>query len=229
MTATDPTVPISSSPTPAINPITVLAAAQEQHLLLLFVPVKAGFGPAAAQNPQSTLSGLSDMRVAGGVHFAMLYGLKNGADKTLPVPTFQTAPGKDLLVAMAIYDRPFSPYISAFTSQPDVAKVIDALLGALDESGIVPPTDPTSAAFILAHGGVAQQTPAFIQLLMRYNFGDPLLPAATSPAGMVDPPKNPRYTLNATFPGLTVGRIMQNYPGAGSLWPFPPVKINYEI
>jgi hypothetical protein len=230
MSSVSPRIPISTTGAAVTPPITFVSAAQEQHMLLLFLPVKSGKAPeaAATANKHFGAGASTDLRIATGVHFAMFYPLKAGVPSTLPVPTFTTAPGKDLLVALSIYDRPFDPYISAFTGNKDIAKLLDLVLGFVDESGIVPPTDPTSVAFILSHGGVGQQNAAFLKMLMRYNFGDPLLPGVTSPANSVSPVKDPKYLLSATFPGMTVGAIFQNYAAAGSLWPWPPAKITYE-
>lgn len=219
------------------GPITSLAAAQEQHMLFLFFPLKKGTGEkanqaarevfAAAQPARKDAANAADPRVATGVHFFMFYHL--AADSVpqppLPVPSFTTAPGKDLLVVLSIYDRDFGPYISSFTTNPVVAAGLNLILGAMDETGFVKDSDPSSAKFILGHGGVAQNTPGFLKLLMRYNFADPTLPAAAN-LPLKSPP-NPKYTLGATFPGLTVGWILQNYPDAASLWPFPPPAITF--
>jgi hypothetical protein len=220
-----------STQTTASGPITSLPAPSEQHLLLLFLPVKTGQTDQAAaaakqafQQPLLPTTG-PDIRALTGVHFFMFYGLDAGATPGLPVPSFQTAEGKGLLVALAIYDSNFIPYISAFTSQPPIAAGLDLLLTQLDESGIVPPTDPTSAAFILANGGVAVNNDEFISLLMRYNFGDPAIPAAAKHP--VNTPAHPKYLLGATFPGLTVTHILQSYPDAKTLWPWPPVDITF--
>ncbi|MFL6336187.1 MAG: hypothetical protein ACJ754_23020 [Pyrinomonadaceae bacterium] len=220
----------------AVGPIVALPAAQQQHMLFLFFPLQKGAlkkvlghvqnitgpQPAAARAGEG-----GDPRVTTGVHFFMFYGLP--ADQTptpaLPVPSFQTAKGKDLLVVLSIYDRDFGPYISAFTSQPIIAAGLDGILGAMDETGIIPNTDPTSAYFITHNGGVAQNTTAFFKLLMRYNFADPTIPAANN--FPVNTPTNPKYLLGATFPGLTVGWLLQNYPDAGTLWPLPAPKIKF--
>ncbi|HEY0782804.1 MAG TPA: hypothetical protein VGE98_10135, partial [Thermoanaerobaculia bacterium] len=170
----------------------------------------------------------ADPRALTGVHFFMFYGLAADTQPVpaLPVPTFQTAAGKDLLVGLSLYDANFGPYIDAFTSQPPIAAALDALLTTLDESGIVEPTNKTSAAFILKRGGVAKNSSAFRTLLMRYNFGDPTIPAAAK--FPVNTPPQPKYLLGATFPGLTVGSILQSYPNAQELWPWPPVAITFE-
>jgi hypothetical protein len=223
-----------STQTAGPGPITSLAAPSEQHLLFLFLPVKTGQTGDAEASAQQSFQAIvgspdadpgPDTRALTGVHFSMFYALKAGTTPGLPVPSFQTAEGKDLLIAVAIYDSNFIPYISAFTSQPRIAAGLDLLLGQLDESGIVPPTDPTSAAFILANGGVAVNNDEFIQLLMRYNFGDPAIPGAAKQP--VNTPANPKYTLGATFPGMTVGNILRSYPDAQTLWPWPPVEITF--
>ncbi|MDQ3815368.1 MAG: hypothetical protein M3347_15730 [Armatimonadota bacterium] len=223
-----------------VGPITHVTAPEEQHMLLLFFPLKAGtleqslsaardvFTPPVADDVADVATTGPDPRIATGVHFFMVYGLPAGKqpEPTLPVPSFQTAPGKDLLVVLSLYDADFRPYISAFTSNPPVALGLNAILTLLDETGIVDPTDPTSAAFILYHGGVAQNNTAFLKLLMRYNFADPTIPGAVAIPGETPPPA--KYFLGATFPGLTIGSILQNYPDAPALWPNPPVKITFE-
>jgi hypothetical protein len=214
---------------PNVDPITSLQPPQQQHMLLLFLPVKKGLVAqlAAATNGAIAANNEApDLRAATGVHFFMIYGLPDGTQSTLPpVPTFTTATGKDLLVVLSIYDAPFSPYIGAFTKYEVIAKALDNILLALDETGIITPDKPTSAAFILKHGGVFKNKEAFVQLLMRYNFADPTIPAATG-AGIV--PAGAKYFMGGTFPGLTVGSILQKYPDAASLWPATPVPITFE-
>lgn len=225
----------------ATAPITSLAVPAEQHMLFLFFPLKQGnlaqaldgahsflgAQPAPEAGPAGSAAGGADPRVQTGVHFFMFYGLPadTAPQPPLPVPSFQTSPGKDLIVVISIYDADFGPYISAFTSQPPIATGLDTLLGLMDESGLVDPSDPSSAAFILAHGGVAKNNSSFLELLMRYNFGDPTIPAAN--VFPVNTPANPKYRLGASFPGLTVGSILQNYPRAGSLWPLPAPIIQF--
>ena len=154
----------------AAAPIISLAPPAEQHMLFLFFPLKKGslsqalegaqtsFGaqPTLASSQAESAADGIDPRVQTGVHFFMFYGLP--ADATprppLPVPSFQTSPGKDLIVVISIYDADFGPYISAFTSQPPIATGLDKVLFLMDELGLVEPSDPSSAAFILAHGGV---------------------------------------------------------------------------
>jgi hypothetical protein len=222
-----------SSKTPLTGPITAVAAVNEQHMLFLFVPIAKGKHTEAAAALSSAITNVAnpapgpgpDLRASTGVHFSMFYALPAGAATVLPVPTFQTAPNKALLVALAIYDADFGPYIQAFVDQPPVAAGLDLLLKFIDETGIVDPKDPTSAAYIRTHGGVVVNATQFYCLLMRYNFGDPVIPGASA-----QPPGSPsgRYIFGATFPGLTVGSILQNYPGAQNLWPWPPIVIDFE-
>jgi hypothetical protein len=210
------------------DPITSLQPPQQQHMLLLFLPVKKGLVSQLAQSTNGAIAANNDtpdLRAATGVHFFMIHGVPDGGNSTLPVPTFTTAKGKDLLVVLSIYDAPFSPYIGAFTKYEAIAKALDNILLALDETGIITPDKPTSAAFIHKHGGVFKNKEAFVQLLMRYNFADPTIPAATG-AGIV--PAGAKYFMGGTFPGLTVGSILQNYPDAASLWPATPVPITFE-
>jgi hypothetical protein len=223
-----------TKPSSTVGPITAVAAPQEQHMLFLFFPLQKGTvkkSVSAAQNifgvpaTKKAATAGPDPRVATGVHFFMFYGLPADTTPSLKVPSFQTAKGKDLLVVISIYDADFGPYISAFTSNKTIAQGLDLILSLMDESGIVQPTDPTSAAFILKHGGVAQNNTAFFKLLMRYNFADPTIPgAAKLPPNT---PANPKYQFGATFPGLTIGSILQNYPNATALWPLPPADITF--
>lgn len=222
------------APSAGVEPITALSASATQHMLLLFMPLRKGtipdgvkaantsFGP---QREALQANGI-DPRVSTGVHFAMFFGLPADTKPAgLPVPSFTTAPGKDLLVVQSFYDADFGPYISSFTSNPDIAKGLNGILFVMDEKGIVEPTDPTSAAFILAHGGVAKNNASFIKLLMRYNFADPTIPAAA--AFPINTPAKPKYVLTATFPGMTVGQTLQNYTNAASLWPLPAPNIKF--
>jgi hypothetical protein len=230
--------------TTASAPITSLIPAHEQHMLLLFMPLRSGQAqPAieAAGKVFGVAGQCPDSRPSTGVHFSMSYHMPAGAPSPIVVPTFQAAPGvsgkaKDLLVVLSIYDADFGPYIGSFFDDPAFVKGLTLLLQSLDEDGLVALDDPTSAAYILAHGGVKENAKAFYQLLMRYNFADPTIPAV-GPGGMANPPSVPsRYTLGATFPGLTVGKILDSttgYPDAGSLWPSPeatplPPPITYE-
>jgi hypothetical protein len=211
-------------------PITTLQPSEQQHMLLLFLPVFKGLAGALAENTNNLLSasnGGPDLRPATGVHFFMFHGVADGAASSLPVPTFQSAAGKDMFVVLSIYDAPFTPYISAFTSNTAIAAGLDLVLKAMDESGIVEPTDPTSAVYIQANGGVFKNSANFISLLMRYNFADPTIPAATGATGIANPQPNPKYFLGATFPGLTAGAILQNYPNALPLWPQDSVPITF--
>lgn len=218
----------AGAPLSTAGPVTSLQPQQQQHMLLLFLPVYKGLIEKLAGNVQTTVAAAGpDLRASTGVHFFMTYGVPNGTASTLPVPTFQTPQDKDLFVVMSIYDAPFGPYISAFTSIEPIADGLNAVLQALDESGIVEPTDPTSAAYILANGGVYKNSDAFVSLLMRYNFADPTIPGATSATNIADPQPAPKYFLGATFPGLTIGSILQSYPDAVASWPNPAVPITY--
>jgi hypothetical protein len=198
-------------------------------MLLLFLPVTKGLAGSLATETNKSLSAVTgpDLRAATGVHFFMFYGVPDGAASTLPVPTFKSVAGKDAFVILSIYDAPFTPYISAFTSVPAIAAGLDFVLQAMDESGIIAPTEPTSAAFILKNGGVFKNSASFIKLLMRYNFADPTIPAATGASAIANPQAHPKYFLGATFPGLTVGSILQSYPQAAALWPLPSPQITY--
>ncbi len=220
------------------EPITALPASAAQHMLLLFMPLKKGtipqglksantaFGPPPPAEAAVQANGI-DPRVSTGVHFAMFYGLPADTRPAgLPVPSFATAPGKDLLVVQSFYDADFGPYISSFTSNPGIALGLNGILSVMDETGIVEPKDPTSAAFILGHGGVAKNNTSFLKLLMRYNFADPTIPAAA--AFPINTPAKPKYVLTATFPGMTVGQTLQNYTDAASLWPLPAPNIQFE-
>lgn len=201
--------------TGTLNP---LPAEKQQHMLLLFLPIRKHAFAELAAEPKTSIP--ADLRASTGVHFAMFHYVPEGAPSFLPVPTFQSAPGRDLLVGLSIYDADFGPYISAFTKVKEIAKQLDDVLTVLDETGIVADDDPSSARSILKKGGVAQNNEQFIQLLMRYNFGDPTLAGTT---GVLDlaPEPNRRYAFHAVFPGLTVGDVINNYPNADKLWPAP--------
>jgi len=209
----------------------IIKSADQQHLLFLFLPIKKGtFHHAATtlNHFEKVVSDLSandnpDVRAATGVHFFLFYGL--AADQKpagMLVPSFQTFPGKDLLVVQAIYDADFAPYIASFVTQDSIAQGLNLILSLADESGIpgVDPEDPTTAVNILANGGVQSNPDAFNCFLMRYNFADPTIPAGG--AG-----KNAKYLFGGTFPGLTVGKILDNYPDAETLWPYPPVTPDF--
>jgi len=207
----------------AANPI---PPEKRQHMLLFFLPLRNGALTQLAEVRDDSGSTPPDLRASTGVHFAMFHYVPEGAPSFLPVPTFQSAPGKDLLVALSLYDADFVPYISAFTSEPSIAKQLDDLLMVMDETGIVADDDPTSAVSILRKGGAAQNNEQFIELLMRYNFGDPTLSSGSgSSGGVLDliPEAGRRYAFHAVFPGLTVGDVIANYPNASKLWPWPPV------
>ncbi len=213
------------------NPITNVAAGDEQHLLFLFVPIRKGVLGEAIKHVEhlknlvkTHADAATDPRAATGVHFFMIYGQADGhATRGIPVPGFQSFPGKDVLVVMSLYDNDFAPYISAFFAIPEVVKGLNNLLLIMDETGIpgLDPNDPSTAVNIQKNGGVVANASPFYCLLMRYNFADPTLAAGSSAAGA-------KYTLGATFPGLTVGKILSSYPNAKQLWPFPPVAINFQ-
>ncbi|MFD0763326.1 hypothetical protein ACFQZI_00580 [Mucilaginibacter lutimaris] len=211
-----------------VEPIKSIPAAEQQHMLLLFMPLKKQTPKEtvtkALTSIQTEMKNLSDMRAATGVHFFMFYHLLDGQNPGLPVTSFQTMPGKDMLVVQSLYDADFAPYISSFVTNPVIAWGLNQIVDAMDEDDIVPASDPTSAVSIKENGGVAENPDAFNCLLMRYNFADPTIPAsAKTPKGT-----NYKYVLGFTFPGMTVGKILQNYTDAPALWPFPPVDITYE-
>jgi hypothetical protein len=230
--------------TTAPVPINRLDSAQEQHMLLLFMPIRSTEAQPAIEAAGKIFGHASpggDSRPAKGVHFYMSYAMPAGAPSPIVVPTFQAAPGvagqaRDLLLVLSIYDADFGPYIGAFFDDPATVASLNTLLGNLDEDGLVALDDPTSAANILANGGVQENLDPFFKLLARYNFADPTIPAV-GPGGIANPrPEPPRYTLGATFPGLTVAKILDSatgYPDAGILWPSPdetpgPPAITYE-
>jgi hypothetical protein len=205
--------------------ITSLTAPEQQHMLLLFLPIKEAGAEKVVQALNNIRLELTqdviDNRAETGVHFSMFYYLPAGTTPNLPVPSFQTAKGKGLLVVQALYDADFKPYIDSFVNNKDIAKGLNTVLLFMDEDGIVPDTDTSSAKYILTHGKVEGNPKEFYRLLMRYNFADPTLPAV---AKIVNPGK---YLLTYTFPGLTIGKILDNYPDADVLWPTEPVDIKY--
>jgi hypothetical protein len=209
-----------------MEPITHLNQADQQHMLFMFVPVKAGkkhlVNQALTSAKQSFAEANDDMRALTGVHFFMFYHLDAGGSANLPIKSFEAPADKGLLVVQAIYDADFVPYISSFVDNPKVAFFLDILLDYIDEDGIFDLDDPTSAVSIKANGGVALNKTAFICLLMRYNFSDPTIPAAAKST------KEEKFVLGYTFPGLTVGNILANYPHAHELWPSPPITIQFE-
>lgn len=200
-----------------VLPITTLSAREQQHMLLLFMPMKKLGGAKAFQTVSDLQLKLTekakDNRAATGVHFSMFYYLPSGTTPKLPVPSFQTAEGKDLLVVQALYDADFKPYIDSFVNDPDIAGGLNFILEHMDESGIVKDTDPTSAKYIIENGKVEENPNEFYCLLMRYNFADPTIPAAAKITSLN------KYLLTHTFPGLTIEKILDNYPDARELWP----------
>ena len=208
-----------------MEPITTLTAREQQHMLLLFMPMKK-FGGAKALQTVSELQlklteKAKDNRAATGVHFSMFYYLPAGTTPKLPVPSFQTAEGKDLLVVQALYDADFKPYIDSFVNDTDIAGGLNFILEHMDESGIVKDTDPTSAKYIIDNGKVEENPNEFYCLLMRYNFADPTIPAAAKITSLN------KYLLTHTFPGLTIEKILDNYPNARELWPSKAPAINF--
>lgn len=208
-------------------------------MLMLFVPLHSGSATEKAiPSIHRIFTSASDPRPATGVHFFMFYHMRATDKSRILVPTFQPAPkgpdgvAKDLLVVLSIYDNDFEPYIGAFLTDPTIVAGLTLLLNTMDESGIVPDSDPSSAKFILSNGGIVKNAASFYKLLMRYNFADPTIPAI-GPGGAVHPPVNPAYNLGATFPGLTVGMFLRpngGYPNALQLWPAPgeAPKIDFE-
>ncbi len=224
-------------------PITSIIKAEEQHMLLLFLPIKSGLPVdiGSFNDVMHGKAGANDSRPSTGVHYFMFSVIPAGVPSPIAVPTFTPAPAnggppKSLLVVLSIYDADFEPYIGSFLSDPTIVKGLNGTLALMDETGIIDDSDPTSAAAILSSGGVAKNASNLFSLLMRYNFADPTIPAV-GPAGMTNPPSTPfRYLLGANFPGLTVAKLLDpknGYPGAAELWPAPgsvpgPQKIYYE-
>ncbi|MEO8515649.1 MAG: hypothetical protein ABI426_02845 [Flavobacterium sp.] len=205
----------------------------QQHMLFLFVPLKKGMlGEAmaaaegvkdAAKQYAQTTAASGDPRKTTGVHYFTIYAQKDGqATPGIPVPGFQSFPGKDVLVVMSIYDGQFDAYISAFFEIQQVVDGLNTLMLLMDESGIpgVDPNGKTSANYIASMGGVVKNAQAFYCLLMRYNFGDPVYSAGD---------KGGKYVFGTNFPGLTVAKIIDNYPNADTLWPVPPTDTTYNF
>ncbi len=208
------------------TPVSV-SITDQQHLLFLFIPLKKGKlaeavkaaehlnGAHVAAQADANANGF-DPRKTTGVHYFMIYAQADG-QKTpgIPVPGFTSYPGKDVLVVMSIYDGQFDAYISAFFVSDQIVAGLDALMHLMDETGIpgVDPDGPNSANHIIKMKGVKKNALAFYCLLMHYNFGDPVL-ACGQTGG--------KYVFNTNFPGLTVAKIIDNYPNAASLWPLAP-------
>ena len=208
-----------------IDRIKTLTAREQQHMLLLFMPMKKLGGAKVLQTVADLQVKLTektkDNRAATGVHFSMFYYLPAGTTPKLPVPSFQTAEGKDLLVVQALYDADFKPYIDSFVNDPDIAGGLNFILKHMDETGIVKDSDPTSAKYIIANGNVEENPNEFYCLLMRYNFADPTIPAVAKVT------KFNKYLLTHTFPGLTIEKILDNYPNARVLWPADAEPIEF--
>src|ERR1700733_4935322 len=133
------------------SPVTYVKAADQQHMLFLFFPLKKSAQSKAVEEVNQLYhhlmghsagaTGPGDLRASTGVHFFLFYHLADGQNPGLPVPSFQSFPGKDLLVVQSIYDADFAPYISSFVNVPKIAKGLDSILGLMDETGI-PGVDP---------------------------------------------------------------------------------------
>lgn len=202
----------------------------QQHLLFLFVPLKKGMlgeAMAAAEKVKEAAKTVAvtagDPRKTTGVHYFTIYAQKDGqATPGIPVPGFQSFPGKDVLVVMSIYDGQFDAYISAFFEIKEVVDGLNGLMLLMDESNIpgVDANGKTSANYIAKMGGVKKNALAFYCLLMRYNFGDPVLSAGD---------KGGKYVFGTNFPGLTVAKIIDNYPDADKLWPPVAGQVSYDF
>ncbi|SNR24575.1 hypothetical protein [Flavobacterium sp. ov086] len=205
---------------------------EQQHLLFLFIPVTKGMlGKAmiAAEQVKKAANSVpppvGDLRKTTGVHYFTIYGQEDGKPTPgIPVPGFQSFPGKDVLVVMSIYDGQFDTYISAFFKIKEVVDGLTLLLGIMDETGIpgVDPNGLTSAKHILIKG-IEKNASAFYCLLMRYNFGDPILSAGDNKD------KKNKYVFGTNFPGLTVAKIIDNYPNAATIWPPVPDEVTYNF
>ncbi len=211
------------------TPVTTVSVPDQQHMLFLFIPLKKGLLPQAIEAAKALNgaaaagSGGGDPRKTTGVHHFMIYAQADGQPTPgIPVPGFQSYPGKDVLVVLSIYDGQFDAYISAFFEIDAVVNGLNGLMLLMDESNIpgVDANGPTSANYIAKMGGVKKNAQAFYCLLMRYNFGDPVFSAGD---------KGGKYTLGTNFPGLTVAKIIDNYPGADQLWPPTPGAMTYEF
>ncbi|MCV9927964.1 hypothetical protein OIU83_09885 [Flavobacterium sp. LS1R49] len=201
----------------------------QQHLLFLFIPLKKGMLAQAMiaaekvkEAAKSVAPPVGDPRKTTGVHYFTIYAQADGQPTPgIPVPGFQSYPGKDVLVVMSIYDGQFDAYISAFFEIDEVVKGLNGLLLLMDETGI-PGVDPTglTSAYHIAKQGVKKNALAFYCLLMRYNFGDPILSAGD---------KGGKYVFGTNFPGLTVAKIIDNYPKAGETWPPTAGQVSYDF
>jgi len=205
----------------------------QQHMLFLFIPLRKGVLAAALAAAEkvkeaaklATVSATDsfDFRKTTGVHYFTIYAQADGQPTSgIPVPGFQSFPGKDVLVVMSIYDGQFDAYISAFFEIKEVVDGLDTLLLLMDETGIpdVDADGPTSASHIHEMGGVKANPLAFYCMLMRYNFGDPILSAGD---------KGGKYVFGANFPGLTVAKVIDNYPDAAASWPPTAGQVSYDF
>jgi hypothetical protein len=202
----------------------------QQHLLFLFIPLKKGVLSQAMLTAEKikeaakpAVAPVGDARKTTGVHYFTIYAQADGqATPGIPVPGFQSFPGKDVLVVMSIYDGQFDAYISAFFQIDAIVNGLNGLLLLMDETGIpgVDAAGKTSANYISEMGGVKKNALAFYCMLMRYNFGDPILSAGD---------KNGKYVFGTNFPGLTVAKIIDNYPNADKIWPAVPGEVTYDF
>ncbi|WP_337968047.1 hypothetical protein [uncultured Flavobacterium sp.] len=212
------------------TPVITVPITDQQHLLFLFIPLKKGFlteAMGAAQKVKEAAAPLTaptgDLRKTTGVHYFTIYAQADGVPTPgIPVPGFQSFPGKDVLVVTSIYDGQFDAYISAFFEIDAIVQGLNGLLHLMDESGIpnVDANGKTSANYIAKMGGVKKNALAFYCLLMRYNFGDPILSAGD---------KNGKYVFGTNFPGLTVAKIIDNYPNADKIWPPVQGEVSYDF
>ncbi|WP_316636104.1 hypothetical protein [uncultured Flavobacterium sp.] len=209
-------------------PVITVPITDQQHLLFLFIPLKKGALAEALLAAQSVREAaiaetpVGDFRKTTGVHYFTIYVQADGAPTPgIPVPGFQSYPGKDVLVVMSIYDGQFDDYIGSFFKIKKVVENLDRLLKLIDEEGIpgVDPNGRTSAKFI-SKKGVVENKAAFYCLLMRYNFGDPVFSAGD---------KNGKYIFGTNFPGLTVAKVIDNYPNADKIWPPVPGQVSYNF
>jgi hypothetical protein len=142
--------------------------------------------------------GTPDLRPSLGIHFVATYVVPPSAP--LNRPHFGIT---------VIFDNDFFLYLASFTGHKPVAASFDAILMQMDESGIVPPTEKSSAVSILSHGGSYKRSLEFARLLNRYNYTRQDL-------------ENKTCVVASTFPGLTARAIVTNYPNALTLWPAKP-------
>src|SRR5258708_6306006 len=119
-----------------VAPKTKVPKTQEQHMLLLFVPLDSTKLPKHGVKELEQIfasSVATDDRAATGVHFFMTHIMRPGDPSRIVVPTFQPAPTgpngvpKAVLVVLSIYDSDFEPYISAFFADPKIVAGLNLL------------------------------------------------------------------------------------------------------